>query len=296
MRPEDVNQFNNILRRCMTMYRRNMGEAELHSWWELLEHIPIEQFEYGIKRHQIDEQEGMYAPKPANIIRQIKIRMRLLWHTPNEAWTIVHRAGDERETVIFPSRQAKEAFFRAAYPIIHENKISARSAFIEVYSRLKEDAIERGEMPQYQVSVGHDPDLRLSAFEKAFSDGIIPYDDLDKHHHLLESWKTEVSQDIRRLLGFEPDNNKMLAAPESNKESLGLRPVFKNSDNPDVRAIAETLNLKEKPNKPKRKVSERPSESEIEKRRARQSALLKANARKESQNESNTAMKKNAVT
>ncbi|AXF51480.1 hypothetical protein PQA73_gp52 [Erwinia phage Pavtok] len=95
------------------------------------------------------------------------------WTSANEAWALALPALDEAATVVWTPEIAKA--WAIARPIFEAgDKIGARMAFIPAYERLVELARNEGREPQFEVSAGWDPKLRVAAVEKARTIGLLP--------------------------------------------------------------------------------------------------------------------------
>jgi hypothetical protein len=74
---------------------------------------------------------------------------------PNEAWANAIRAADEGATVVW-TEQTRDAW-AAALPLVQAgDKIAARPAFLEVYTRLVKEARAAHRIATYRLSLGGD--------------------------------------------------------------------------------------------------------------------------------------------
>lgn len=100
---------------------------------------------------------------------------------PNEAWALALTSTDEKETVVWTPEIAKA--FGAARPVLDGgDKVGARMAFIAAYERELALAKAEGRRPEWQVSLGHDPQRRQLVLEEAVTAGRLP---APKVQHLL---------------------------------------------------------------------------------------------------------------
>jgi hypothetical protein len=100
---------------------------------------------------------------------------------PNEAWALALTSMDEQETVVWTPEIAKA--FGAARPVLEGgDKVGARMAFIAAYERELALAKAGGLRPEWQVSLGHDPQRRQIVLEEAVAAGRLP---APKVQHLL---------------------------------------------------------------------------------------------------------------
>lgn len=89
---------------------------------------------------------------------------------PNEAWANAIRAADEGATVVW-TEETRNAW-AAALPLVQAgDKIAARPAFLEVYTRLVKEARAAHRIATYQLSLGGDVSGRDSVLREAVAAG-----------------------------------------------------------------------------------------------------------------------------
>ncbi len=99
---------------------------------------------------------------------------------PNEAWAIAIRAADEGATVVWTG-QTRDGW-AAAYPLVLAgDKIAARQAFLEVYTRLVKEARAAGELGGHHVSLGSDVSGRDSVLRQAVAAGQLAHEQVAEH-------------------------------------------------------------------------------------------------------------------
>ncbi|WP_093534251.1 hypothetical protein PWP89_13080 [Stenotrophomonas rhizophila] len=99
---------------------------------------------------------------------------------PNEAWAIAIRAADEGATVVWTG-QTRDAW-AAAYPLVLAgDKIAARQAFLEVYTRLVKEARAARELGSHHVSLGSDVSGRDSVLRQAVAAGQLAHEQVAEH-------------------------------------------------------------------------------------------------------------------
>ena len=143
-------------------------DALLDVFWKTFSNVSIEDFERAIQAHLLDPKHGMFAPKPADIVRWLKADMEDDGRPDaDEAWSIAMQAISEDATIVWTT-EIRSAW-AAAFPIIENanDKIGARKAFLATYERLVERAREQGEPVKWDVSLGHDPQSREMAVQQA---------------------------------------------------------------------------------------------------------------------------------
>ena len=88
--------------------------------------------------------------------------------TANEAWGVVMASADESDTVIWTDQIAEAAGI--ARPILDAgDEVGARMAFRDAYERIVRDGGDAA--PRWFPSLGHDPEKRQAAIERAVSAG-----------------------------------------------------------------------------------------------------------------------------
>lgn len=91
---------------------------------------------------------------------------------PNEAWALVVRAQDERETVVWTDEMAQA--WTAVGPLVQAGDlVAARMAFLEAYQRIVTAHRRDGRTPAVSVSWGWDREARGAGIEAAISSGMI---------------------------------------------------------------------------------------------------------------------------
>lgn len=115
--------------------------------------------------------------------------------TGNEAWALALHSTDEQETVVWTPEIARA--FAAAKPLLGDrpDKVGARMAFLAAYERELATAKAEGRPPEWQVSLGHDPQRREIVLNDAVSTGKLP---APKVAHLLPPPDKPVTEEGKR--------------------------------------------------------------------------------------------------
>ncbi|WP_051234216.1 hypothetical protein [Halomonas halocynthiae] len=91
----------------------------------------------------------------------------------NEAWALALHSTDEQETVVWTPEIARA--FSAAKPVLDgRDKVGARMAFLAAYERELASAKAEARQPEWQVSLGHDPQRREIVMNDAINAGKLP--------------------------------------------------------------------------------------------------------------------------
>lgn len=95
------------------------------------------------------------------------------WLDAHEAWAIAKDSveyGTGRELTVVWTEQAAKAFERCSDLVATGDKFQlaeAKKIFVSIYERLVTEAKDQGLKPVYKVSLGIDPDQRISAIKQA---------------------------------------------------------------------------------------------------------------------------------
>lgn len=143
-------------------------------FFRALEQYPFDVVSRAMTAHIRDPQRGKFQPAPADLIAQIEAAQGGAGRPGvDEAWALVQEAVDERATVVWTPEMA-EAFSVCRPVLIGGDKVGARMAFKDAYTRLVADASRQQKPVKWEVSLGSDASRRVAAIEKAQSAGLLP--------------------------------------------------------------------------------------------------------------------------
>lgn len=102
---------------------------------------------------------------------------------PNEAWAVAVQAADERNTVVWTT--LTQQAWNTALPLVQVgDKIAARQAFLETYTRLVKEARAARLAASYTPSLGFDLTSRNAALTDAVSKGLLAHDQVSDYLQL----------------------------------------------------------------------------------------------------------------
>lgn len=158
-----------MLEKAMAAYGKPLPEASLlDAWFDFLKPFSLQVIARAFIAHCDDSD---FPPVPAVISRRCKQMDGR--PTPDEAWAIAISGRDESETVVWTSEIAEA--FSACRPVLETgDKIGARIAFKDTYTRIVTESRVLGHSVKWDVSLGHDSTKRFMALEKAKDAGLIP--------------------------------------------------------------------------------------------------------------------------
>jgi len=124
-------------------------------------------------------------------ISEIKDRIPGQHPGPNEAWAKmpIH----EDDSVVW-TKQMKEAFFIALPLIENRDLVAARVTFLEKYKKLLSEAMDKNELPEWELSLGFDKSKRAPAVKEALklklideskASELLPYEQHDEINNIL---------------------------------------------------------------------------------------------------------------
>lgn len=173
MRIEDKPEFSKILAATMDVYGRQITTAFVEIFFSAMNPYDLSVVREALSRHIQDPEGGRFAPKPADLIRQITIGKSHDGRPGrDEAWAIAQNAFDESKTVIV-TEDILGAMEIARPLLLMRDKIAARMAFIESYDRLVGERRATGATMEWQVSLGTDKNQRINAIENAKARGLL---------------------------------------------------------------------------------------------------------------------------
>ena len=95
MNSEEQDKFKEIIAAISETYKEEFTPAMTKLWWRIFKNQPIEVFERAVYAHISCEDDGMFFPKPANIMRVIngttKDNERLIKDRAEIAWACIER-------------------------------------------------------------------------------------------------------------------------------------------------------------------------------------------------------------
>lgn len=171
MKPEDYERFKNAMNGAWLAIKDGKEKPSgdlLTVFWTTFSNVSIADFESAMQAHLLDPKHGMFAPKPADIVRGLQGKQENDGRPDaDEAWSIALQANSEDATIVWTPEI--RAAWAGAEPIIAEanDRIGARKAFMSTYDRLVQRAREQNEPVKWEVSLGHDPDLREQALAQS---------------------------------------------------------------------------------------------------------------------------------
>lgn len=154
--------------------------------------------------HMRDPQRGRFAPVPADIVAQVEgDRSADGRPGPEEAWTLAVAARDENATVVWTPEVA-QAWGQASILAAQGDDVGARMAFKEIYQRLVSEARAAGRPMVWEASIGHDPEQRDEALQRAHELRHLPAPpklvELMAPTHALSPTNTKAPEAVRRKL------------------------------------------------------------------------------------------------
>lgn len=90
MNTNDKAKFRELMVIAAEATNYQLTDSTLKTYWALLSELSIEQFEMAIHKHLLDPEQGMFFPKPANIMKQVigtnKQQEQAVKDTAEQAW------------------------------------------------------------------------------------------------------------------------------------------------------------------------------------------------------------------
>lgn len=175
-------------------------------WWASLAGFPDGALMASVTRYI---KSSSFAPHLNDILKGCDAQTDGGWLGAEEAWALMPKS--EHESAMLTTEIAQA--IAAASPLIESgDRVAARMAFKDCYTRLVERAKLEGRQPRYFPSYGTDKHGVVSMLAKAVQIGQVPVS------QAIE-WKPEHATEIVRMAGVP--NHPLLAAPsESGKAKV----------------------------------------------------------------------------
>lgn len=174
-------EFAELMKATLSVYGKDSSKPVIRLYWNAIGSFDISVIRQALSQWITDPDQGRFAPKPADIIRNIQnIMGRPSWLSANEAWAIALPAQDEVNTVVWTAEIAQA--WSIAEPIFADgDRVGARMAFIAAYDRLVSAAQAAGSLPVWAVSEGWNKRTVKGAVEHAVSAGLLPAPEVKKY-------------------------------------------------------------------------------------------------------------------
>lgn len=210
MRTEDKAEFTTFLATAMSVYGKQITTGFVDLFFNALGLYDLATVKEALSRHVQDPDGGQFAPKPADLIRQIQ-GSKADDGRPgkDEAWAIAMRATDETDTVLVTDEILAALF--VAQPLLDvRDKVAARMAFIESYERLVEIARRQGKPSSWTISLGDDKQRRIAAIDEGVRIGRLTAEQAEPHRLRIVQETQPLSQEGLAIAG-------LLAGPAGSK-------------------------------------------------------------------------------
>lgn len=197
---EDKNAFTQLLAATMAIYERQITTGLADIFFSAMAAYDLKTIREALNRHVQDPDGGRFAPKPADLIRQIQ-NGKAADGRPGreEAWAIAQLAADETRTVVLSDEII--GALEIARPLLEaRDKVAARLAFTEAYDRLVSEKRAAAEPVAWHVSLGTDKHGRVHAIEQAKIMGRLPAPTADLM--IADMRETPISADGLAIAGL----------------------------------------------------------------------------------------------
>lgn len=167
-------------------------------WWKALGAYPDGTILSAVERHIMT---STFEPQLADIVRICDAQLDGQWLGPDEAWALVPKS--EHDSAMLTDEIAQAV--AVATPLLAVgDKMAARMAFKDAYTRLVEQARIAARQPRYFPSFGTDVQGRVKMLATAVLRGQVSID------RAIE-WQPERGRDILRMANVQ--EHPMLEAP-----------------------------------------------------------------------------------
>ena len=168
MNANDLTEFTTLLDSVSAMLSRGQympNEISTGIFFRVLAPYQIQAVRAAFDGHV---RRSRFSPTPADLLDLLTANDGR--PGAEEAWTAAVRGCDEADTVVWTIETGR-AFAIARTVLDSGDKIGARMAFKEAYTRLVDEARQRGDRVEWQIMLGHDPVRRVEALRTAMAEG-----------------------------------------------------------------------------------------------------------------------------
>ena len=170
MNKRDLKNFSKVWGPAQETYGKDPSDAVVMMAFSLLEKYSLDEIKKALTLHMTDSDVGEFAPKPANVIKQIEKINHDGRLSADEAWAVALNSFDESTTVIMCDEIASA--LQVSRDIYQDgDRTGARMAFRSAYERRVEYARERGVPLRWWPSLGHDQSGREQVIQEGIDQG-----------------------------------------------------------------------------------------------------------------------------
>lgn len=72
MRESEIEEFQGLLTDALAFYGKDVSRFALDVWWSACQAFELDQVRRALTRHAMDAERGQFAPRPADIVRQLQ--------------------------------------------------------------------------------------------------------------------------------------------------------------------------------------------------------------------------------
>ena len=174
MNKTDFDAFSEMLGDVVGMYPRGeVNTGQMAMFFRALSGYSLDAVRAGFDGHIKDPVRGRFQPLPADILAQIADRVADDGRPgAEEAWAGAMRSADESDTIVWTSEMSQA--WAIAVPVLDcGDKIGARMAFKEAYTRLVEAARGVRRPVVWTASLGFDAEKRNQVLTQAHAAGLL---------------------------------------------------------------------------------------------------------------------------
>ena len=154
MTENDGNKFKELITAINVTYGEEFTQPQTLLWWNMFKPYPIEAFEQAVYQHMADPDQGMFSPKPANIMKFItgttKQNEQAIEDKAELAWHVIE--GEIRRIGSYGSLKMEDKQALAAVQALggwkhlctltNDQMVWAHKEFISVYQNYERTPVE----------------------------------------------------------------------------------------------------------------------------------------------------------
>lgn len=174
MREQDFDAFCELVDGAYEMHGKTVTPKAKALFFAAMGRYSLEVVRQALSSHMVDKVSGKFPPVPAHLVAQIEGRADGDGRPGvEEAWALSLPAIDEAETVVW-TEEMRDAFMLCRPVLDRGDEVGARMAFKEAYLRMVVEAGRSNRPVKWEATLGHDPQRRVQAIERAAAVGRLP--------------------------------------------------------------------------------------------------------------------------
>lgn len=228
MNQHDYDSFCAMLGNVSDLYGKPVNPTQSAMYFRILSAYPLEGVQWAFDAHARDKDRGRFMPLPADLLAHLeKAAADDGRPSPEEAWSTAIKSMDEAVTVVWTTETAEAWAAVGCELMAAGDKFNASRGFIAKYQELVATARKQGRKARWEVSQGHDKELRHSALETAYRAKLISRETviqmLPRHNQDTGPIVAAIAGNVAKMIGTD---KPLAAVTDAQHASQRLRDLI----------------------------------------------------------------------